>query len=219
MPTTPLVLYARRSSHMSRVVLLFATELGLAYTLQPVLNLLSQRSEDFGGNPALKVPTLQHQGESYFGALNCCRQLWKLAQPQPAVLWPEQMTTPLLQNAFETIQNGMSSEVALILHEPKERALHSSNDGLAKTRAGLVGGLHWLEQRLPAILTSLSSTPTKLDFVTIQLFCYLEHLEWRGVQSLADFPGLQSFRGTYGQRAAARATTYQFDSPCTATSR
>lgn len=204
------IIYARRSSHMSRVLLFFSAEFGVVHEFRPVRSLLSQESEDYGGNPALKLPSMHVAGERFFGALNCCRRLWKLVDRRPNIVWPEDLDSALTINALETVQNGMGSEVVLILNQPPTGAAASA--GLIKTRASLLGGLRWLEARLPEILDDLSEH-LALSFLEVCLFCYLDHLEWRQVQSLEDFPRLATFRNTFNQLPAAIATAYRFDQP------
>lgn len=202
------VLYARSSSHMSRVVLLIAAELQLECQIHVVKDLLSQQPEDYGGNPALKVPSLQLGDALYFGALHSCRKLWQLAKHSPVVHWPEDLSTPLEHNALETILNGMSSEVVLILNRPPADVPHPA--GLAKTHASLRGGLQWLEQHLHDILAHQPPEPT-ISYLTTCLFCYLDHLPWRQVHELTPYPRLAAFRAAYAQRPTAQATQYHFD--------
>jgi len=84
-------LVARHSSHMSRVALLFAGELGVDVEFSPVLDLMSTDRDDFGGNPSLKVPSLVRGDSRVFGALNVCRWLAKTSESEariPHAPWP-----------------------------------------------------------------------------------------------------------------------------------
>ena len=47
----------RSSSHFTRLVRLFALELGVAYEFAPVYDLSSLDARDYAGNPALKLPS------------------------------------------------------------------------------------------------------------------------------------------------------------------
>ena len=206
-------LIARSSSHLSRVTRLVAAELGLELPLQPVLDLTSQNPEDYGGNPALKVPVMHVDGAAFYGSLNICRKLWSLASKPDVALWPEDLEDPVLSNALETVLNGMGSEVPLIMHRIASQARGEAiaePATLAKTRASLAGCLDWLEQHLPAVLSMLPGD-RPLCFLRINLFCFLDHLEWREVMDLGPFPRLRAFRAEYALRPAARATTYCFD--------
>ena len=71
--TTTLILIGRQSSHYTRLVRIVAAELGVALSLAPVFNLLSDDPAQFGGNPALKLPVLRHGHDHVYGAMAICR--------------------------------------------------------------------------------------------------------------------------------------------------
>src|SRR5262245_43668927 len=73
------VLFGRSSSHFTRVTRIVAAELGVSYQFRVVPNLLSLDASDYGGNPALRLPVLHTEQGAWFGALNICRALERLA--------------------------------------------------------------------------------------------------------------------------------------------
>lgn len=206
-------LIARRSSHMSRVALLTAAEVGIEVKLQPLLDLLSESRDDYAGNPSLKVPVLTTAVDSHFGALNICRRLAALADHSGAIVWPEQLGTALLQNALEVVLNAMATEVHLIM--ARMASMQADQDSplpanLKKARASLENSLLWLEANFASIHTALRSL-AGLSYLEICLFCFLDHLEWRKVHRLDGLPQLQGFRDAFAQRPSAQSTSYSFD--------
>ena len=61
---------------------MMAHELGVPLTLDVVTDLASTDPADYGGNPALRVPTLVVDGAPLFGTDNICRRLAELAGPE-----------------------------------------------------------------------------------------------------------------------------------------
>src|SRR3712207_3283249 len=84
------VIIGRSSSHFTRVTRIFAAEMHVDYSFRVVRDLMSSNPEDYGGNPALKIPSLQTPRGVWFGSLNVCRELWRQANPRPRVVWPEE---------------------------------------------------------------------------------------------------------------------------------
>jgi glutathione S-transferase len=79
------VLIGRSSSHFTRVTRIFAAEMRIDYSFQVVRDLMSSDPEDYGGNPALRIPVLRTSRGVWFGALNVCRELWRRSGPRPRV--------------------------------------------------------------------------------------------------------------------------------------
>jgi hypothetical protein len=63
----------RSSSHFTRVVRIFAHELGVAAKLTPIHDLTALDAGSYAGNPALKLPSLRRNGSLLFGTQNICR--------------------------------------------------------------------------------------------------------------------------------------------------
>ena len=204
--SSPLVLVGRSSSHFTRVTRLFAAELGIELRLQVVPDLASLEIGDYGGNPALRLPTLRTPEGDWYGSLGICRELWRRAGSTLRVTWPEMLSTPLLANAQELVTQAMSSEVALIM----ARAAGTPAAALSKQEKSLHNQLDWLEANVDPVLAALPSE-RELSYLEATLFCLVAHLEFRAVLPLDPYPRLQCARARFGERASARRTEFHFD--------
>lgn len=204
-----LTLIGRQSSHYTRLVRIVAAELGVPLTLAPVFNLLSDDPAQFGGNPALKLPVLQHGDASVYGALAICRHLETLASGAPPIVWPEHRRQPLLLNAHELLAHLMAVQVEVVFHEFVEK--RPPDAASRKRRQSLLNCLDWFEQHLDALLAT--TPPGSIDILQVGLFCLLEHLPFRNPIDLSHCPRLCAFVTQFGERASARATPYRFDAP------
>lgn len=145
-----LIIVGRSSSHFTRVTRIFAMEAGLTYSFSVVPNLLSTNPADYGGNPALRVPSLLTPQGAWFGALNVCRELVRRSKSQLRPVWPEDLAQPLLANAQELTLQAMSTEVSLIMS--KLAGGDRSGPGESKARLSLQGTLTWLEKNAKPLL-------------------------------------------------------------------
>lgn len=195
----------RQSSHYTRVVRIFAHELGIDYTLSPILTLLADDPEVFGGNPALKLPILRAGGHTVFGCLNACRVL---AGGRTDVVWPETVDEPLVMNAHEVLAHAMAAQVEVVLHEVVEK--RPADTASRKRRRSLELSVAWLDQNLAQVLAALPART--LSFFEVSLFCLVTHFPFRNPLDLSARPALQAFEATFGRRPSAEATRYAFDS-------
>jgi len=205
---TKLRIVGRSSSHFTRVTRIFAFELGVEYELGVLYDLNSLNSEDYAGNPALKIPVLQTAGGAWFGALNICRALARLSRRELRVVWPEALQTPLLANAQELATHAMATEVGLIMAAANGAEPTSATQ--IKARTSLVNAMAWLEANVAAALEALP-TDRDLSFLEVSLYCLVTHLEFREVLPTVDYPELRVFCARFGQRESARDTAYRFD--------
>lgn len=208
MPATPNVIFGRSSSHFTRVTRIFAEELRVPYSLEVVRDLLSTNSDDYGGNPALKVPVLRTGEATVYGALNICRELARQSKRGARIVWPEALASPLLANAQELILHAMSAEVGLIMH--KAGGGDASSADQHKLMKGLLNTLAWLENHIQDALSHLAPD-RDVSYLEVTLHCLIEHLEFRNVLKTDGYAALQSFAAAFGQRESARRTTYLFD--------
>jgi glutathione S-transferase len=208
-------IFGRSSSHFTRVTRIFAGELGVDYTFHVVSDLMSSNPDDYGGNPALRLPTLRTpRGDLWFGALNICRELERQSTRALRIIWPDDLDQPLLANTQELVTQAMATEVALILGK-----LGTGSDGgphQSKLRKSLLNMMSWLEANAgPALaaLPALSSLPADrtLSYLEVTLFCLVTHLEFREVLPVAPYPQLNEFCRGFGARPSLHATTYRFD--------
>jgi len=199
----------RSSSHFTRVTRIFALELGIPAALRVVSDLTSARAADYGGNPALRVPSLEAPSGVWFGALNVCRELARQSPCPLRVLWPEALDQPLLANAQELTLQAMSTEVALIMGSLGGGELPVAHRD--KLSASLRGCLLWLEENVDAVQTALPARD--LSYLEVTLFCLFTHLEFRGVAPTAEYLRLTRFSERFADRASAQSTPYRFDPP------
>lgn len=209
MPESPVVIVGRSSSHFTRVATLFAAELGLPWTLEVVPRLLSHDPADFGGHPALKLPTLLVDGAPVFGAENICRKLTALAgrAGDPTVVLPEHVNDDRARNAQELIWVAMSAQVSMLLFKPGEEP---PTPYLLKTRAGLQGALAWLDAQLDDTLAALP-TPRQVSVLEVSLLCLVDHLRFIPTLPLDAYPRLLGFAEAQGRRESAQRTVFRFD--------
>src|SRR5689334_2607036 len=104
----------RSSSHFTRVVRIFAADLGVNYRFEVVRDLNSTEASCYAGNPALKIPILLNGHGTWFGAQPICRELQRQSESQLRILWPEQLTEDVASNAQELVLHAMASGVNLI---------------------------------------------------------------------------------------------------------
>ncbi len=88
----------RQSSHYTRLVRIFALELGVRCQFTPIFDLISMDRSTYAGNPALKLPILNSAGEHIYGSQNICRALLLISGNDQQVVWPEDSTSPLLMS-------------------------------------------------------------------------------------------------------------------------
>lgn len=210
MSPTPPLLIGRSSSHFTRVVRIVAAELGVDCAFQPVYDLGSRDSADYGGNPAMKLPVLRLGAEAVFGTENICRTLIERFPADARVLLTEHLPGPAARNAQEMVWHAMAAQVQLVFGT-QAAGLPAANLYFAKAAEGLVQVLAWLDEHVDAVLAALPVRDISLFEVT--LFCLLEHLDFRPSVGWAGHPRLQAFVAAFGQRPSARATGYRFDRP------
>jgi len=191
------------------VARIFAAELGLSYTFEVVYDLESLDARDYGGNPALKVPSLRTPRTTWFGSLNVCRELVRIAERRLRVVWPEELAEPLLANMQELVLQSMTSEVGLIMSSIATQPLDTLHR--LKMNQSLMNTLSWLDVQLPAAFSALPSE-RDLSYLEVSLFCLIAHLDFRKVTSTAPYSQLAAFRERFGARPACQTTEYRFDS-------
>jgi glutathione S-transferase len=203
----------RSSSHFTRVARIFAAELGVGCSFQVVRDLMSSEPSEYGGNPALKMPTLRTPHGLWFGALNICRELSRQSTVRRRIVWPEDLDRALPANAQELVVQAMATEVTLIVcNAAREDAAGGAEHGApyAKMRKSLVSSMTWLESNATQAVAALPPD-RHLSYLEVTLFCLVTHLEFRGVLSVAAYPALNELCRELAARASAQSTTYRFD--------
>lgn len=200
----------RSSSHFTRLVRVFAQELGVVCQFAPVYDLASLDMRDYAGNPALKLPVLTIGGATVFGAENICRVLAGSAPEHRRVVWPEDVRDLQARNAQELVWHAMQAQVQLGFGVQVAK-LPADNIYFAKAAVGLRHALQWLDEKLQAVIDTLP--PRDLSMLEVSLFCLVEHLAFRATVPLESYGQLTAFAREFGKRASARNTAYLFDVP------
>ncbi|AND68863.1 hypothetical protein ATSB10_14090 [Dyella thiooxydans] len=208
-PALPLLI-GRSSSHFTRVVRIVAAELGVDLAFQPVYDLGSRDSADYGGNPAMKLPVLRLGSETVFGTENICRTLAERFPGEVRILWTEQLPGPAARNAQEMVWHAMAAQVQLVFGT-QAAGLPADNLYFVKAAEGMAQVLAWLDAHVDEVLAGLP--PRQLSLLEITLFCLLEHLDFRPTVPLLPYVSLASHVQRLGQRFSARHTAYHFDRP------
>jgi glutathione S-transferase len=200
----------RSSSHFTRLVRIFALELGVACEFAPVYDLSSLDARDYAGNPALKLPVLRMDEVSIFGAENICRALAELAPEHPRIVWPEDVRDAQARNAQELIWHAMQAQVQLGFGTQIAK-LPVDSVYFVKAATGMQNALEWLDERVQEVIDDLP--PHDLSMLEATLFCLIEHVEFRATVSLTPYGLLTAFALAFGQRPSAQQTPYVFDLP------
>jgi glutathione S-transferase len=200
----------RSSSHFTRLVRVFAEELGVACEFLPVYDLASLDPRDYAGNPALKLPVLMKGDASVFGAENICRVLAESAPERRRIVWPEDACDVQARNAQELVWHVMQAQVQLGFGTQIAK-LPVDSIYFVKAAAGLRNALEWLDERVQPVVDALP--PRDLSMLEASLFCLVEHLAFRPTIPLAPYGRLTAFAREFGKRASAGNTAYRFDAP------
>ncbi len=208
MSQSQLTITGRSSSHFTRVVRIFATELDIAYHFQIVPDLMSSSTEAYAGNPALRIPILHTERDEWFGSLNICHELARRSSKNLVIVWPEQFDKPLLANAQELTLQAMATEVTLVMATSAK--VEAENKFVAKYRTGLINSVEWLDRHASQVLAELPSQ-RQLSFLEVSLYCLVTHLEFRKVLSMSKYDALNQFAAAFAKRQSVQSTEYYFD--------
>ncbi len=203
-------LYGRSSSHFTRIPRIFAAEAKVELDFVLIRDLMSVNADDFGGHPALKMPTLHTDSGLWYGSLPICRELVACSDSGLVVVWPEDLARPVAANAQELVSTAMATEVGLIMG--KASGVTADNPQQVKMRVSLLGVMEWLERNANRALATLAPD-RDLSFLEVSLFCLIEHLQFREVLALDPYPQLRAFAQLFSERSSAKATAFKFDFP------
>lgn len=205
MPSVTIV--GRSSSLFTRVPRVFAHQAGVAVELSVVRDLAAQEADAYGGNPALKIPTLRRSdGGLVFGAANVTRVI--LDGTALRVAWPEDVRSDRGRNAHEMLAHAMSAQVQMIMGTVIG-ALDATV--FAKVRRGLEGALGWLDANADAVLAEIAELGRDASWFAHALGCTVEHFAFRPTIDIAPYRALARFAEGWARGEAARATAYRFD--------
>lgn len=205
---TELLIIGRSSSHFSRIVRIFARELGVSHSFQPLLDITSMDQNEYGGNPALKVPVLIDERGPLFGTENICRELVRRSERGKKMVLRGDSRERVVANAEELTLHVMSSEVSLIMAKMSGDATPAS----PKVARSIDNCLDHLEERVDAARAALPAERLT-SFLEVSLFSLLTHLPFRKVVDVTPWKRLSHFAREFGNRESARETEYRFDAP------
>ncbi len=159
--------------------------------------------ESYGGNPALKLPILQSDAGTVFGAQNICRALAEhpaARARQLNIVWPETLTDAISRNAQELIWHCMAAQVQLVMGTVVAK-LPPDNVYFVKARTGLEGSLRWLDSNLDDALARLP--PHDISLLEVTALCLIDHLAFRPTVTLDPYPRLRAFSAQFASDPAA----------------
>jgi glutathione S-transferase len=204
--TSEAILVGRSSSHFTRVVRVFALELGVPHAFRPVLDMTALEPANYADNPALKIPVWIDEQGKLFGTENICRELARRSGQRDRVVLRGDVTTRIVANAEELLLHAMSSSVALITtalagteHQPPP-----------KVRPSLENALAFLDAHAGDVRAALPAARL-LSFFEVALYCQVRHLAFRNLIDASGYRHLQAFCQDFEQRPAAQETGYRFD--------
>lgn len=204
-----MTLVGRSSSHYTRTARLFALELAVPHTFQPVLDMTVRDPAAYAANPALKVPVLIDGEGPLYGTENICAELTRRAGARGRVVLRGDVGARIVANAEEMVLHGMVTDVALVMAmmaPPGETPPPPS----PKLRPSLENALGFLDRHVGEVRAALPADRL-LSYFEAALFCLVTHLPFRKIMEVTAYPRLQDFCREFGARAGARATEYRFD--------
>jgi glutathione S-transferase len=204
--TSLVTLIGRSSSHFTRIVRIYAAELGAPHHFEPVYDIKSTDARTYE-NPLLTVPSLRTPEGTWFGSQPAARELARRAGSPSGLVWPEDLTSPVASNAQEVTLSAMNTGVTVVLARGAQ--VGEGHALLVKPLARLAGALEWLESNLDAAVASLPER--RLSYLEVSAFCFLTHLGFRELGTLDGRPRLSAFCERFGARPSAQATPYRFD--------
>jgi glutathione S-transferase len=202
----PVTIVGRSSSHFTRVVRIFALELEVQHTFQPVFDIASLDAATYAGNPALKVPVLVDERGPLFGAENICRELTRRSGKEARVVLRGDVRERVVENAEELVLHVMATIVSLIM----VKMAGDARPEPPKLSPSLEDSMRFLDAHWEAVLAALPGDRL-LSFAEVGLFCALMHIPFRGVVAPGSWPRLEAFCDQFGERQSARSTGYRFD--------
>jgi glutathione S-transferase len=203
-----ITLVGRSSSHFTRTARIFALELGVAHSFNPVLDLTTADAAAYADNPALKVPILVDAQGPLYGTENICRELTRRSGQRDRVVLRGDVADRVVANAEEMILHAMSAGVALITAS----LAGQTQSPPPKVRRSLDNAVAFLEANVDAVVAALPAG-RRLSFCETSLYCLVTHLPFRKLMDVGGFARLLAFCQTFGLRPGAQATKYRFDAP------
>lgn len=199
-------LVGRSSSNFTRITRIFAHELGIPLKFVPLYDITSMRVEEYGGNPALKVPVLVDAAGPVFGSENVCRELVRRAGAESRVVMRGASPDRVVTNMEELTLCTLSAEVPIVMAK-----LAGNTDAVSpKIVRSMANSLAYLDENVSALAEKLPDG-RQFSFIEVALYCLMTHLVFREVADVTPYPKLRAFADAFGKRESAKATTYSVD--------
>jgi glutathione S-transferase len=203
----PIQIAGRKGSLFTRLPLIFAEELGIAYDFVGLKDLAAMEPAEYAGNPALRMPILRDNELVLYGSENICRSLAERANTPVRIVWPENLVDDLSRNAQELVWHCMTAQVQILMAEHIGN-LSAENVYVAKARAGLKGSLDWLEEHATDVLAALPKR-RDLSFFEVTLYCLVDHLQFGPTVPVENYDSLMAFARHFGARPSAQRTAFR----------
>ena len=207
MNNKPLQIIGRTGSLFTRLPLIFAEELGIAYDFVELKDLAALKPDEYAGNPALRMPILCENESVLYGSENICRSLAERAKTPGRIVWPEDLDDDRSRNAQELVWYCMAMQVQILMAEHVGK-IPSDNVFVAKARAGLKGSLGWLEEHAADVVAALPMQ-RDLSLFEVALYCLVEHLQFGPTESVENHESLLAFARQFGTRPSAQRTAFR----------
>lgn len=201
-------LIGRSSSHFTRLCRIVALEAGIEHTFQPVYDITALEPGAYGDNPAMKVPVLHHEGQTFFGSEHICRTLAEHTSRR--IVGLDKVADVMARNAHELWMQAMQAQVQLVFGLQVAK-LPEQSIYFVKAREGLQQVLAWFDEHHETVLKRLP--PSDLSVLEAGLYVLFEHIRFRQTLELGFCPRLANFARAFGERPSAQKTPHFVDVP------
>jgi glutathione S-transferase len=192
-------LYGTPLSHFTRKVRILLLEIGIPFdTIRPP-DLLAGAPRTYGGNPLMRVPTLQHDGNTVVDSDHIARYVVDAFDGSDRL--GVKSADVRAMNRLAIANGVMTNEVTLIL---AKRGGFEDIDGVAyfrKLKVAIDAGLTWLEANTEPGAAGFSYA----DVATIAMWQHLEH--YAIAPDLGRFVRIAARVARFAARASVAATT------------
>jgi glutathione S-transferase len=186
-------------SHFTRKIRILFAEIGVDFDFVRVPGVLRPTAGDYGDNPLLRVPALQHRGETLFDSDHIARYAVATWDPADRLGVTSGRTGDL--NRLAVTGGIMANEVVLIL---AQRGGVADLDAVAyfrKLRSAIDGGLAWLDAHT-------DPDAEGFDYRDVALVCMWQHVaHYALVPDLARHARLAARVARLSTRPSVAATT------------
>jgi glutathione S-transferase len=186
-------------SHFTRKIRVLLSELGVAFDFVRAPSVLATSPATYGDNPLMRVPTLEHGGETVFDSDHIARYVVAAFDPEDRL--GVRSDDPRDLNRLAVVHGIMANEVVLIL---AKRGGLADLEGVAyfrKLGAAIEGGLAWLDGHT-------DPDEARFDYGDITTICMWQHLAHYALATPLDrYPRIAARVARFADRPSIAATT------------